>query len=446
MKFLIVDDSEDLREMLVLIITANYNIEITEAFDGQDAINKLNSHGPFDLVISDYNMPNKNGAEFFIELRKHHQSMPFILVSTEVDKFSKLFPGDSNIDTVRKPFEETDLTKKIEKMLAQKNISSQKESYIPVSIDVLETVVYAGVSLFIRLNQNQFIKVLSSSEPFDKSEAKRFRKKELSNLYIELIDIKSFISNYRKNLFSNIEWNSIDTEAALSYLQADWRLVLKSTKSFGWSESVMNLAKENIGKTLLLIKNVPALKKTLARLKISDARSEAATHCYTLAILATAILKELTWDSPSTLQKVTFAALLHDMDLSDTMFDNKLHLIFENKLESEMKQQCNYQIFNHTVKAAEFTSFWTSCPPDVDRLILQHHERFDGKGFPNKLDFLTIFPLAGVMIMAEDIIYQIIINKDTDPIEYLKAHKSYYNQGDFKKIYSATLKVLESYA
>ena len=194
----------------------------------------------------------------------------------------------------------------------------------------------------------------------------------------------------------------------------------------------------------MLIKKVPKLKDCLEKLKLSSSGSQVSPHSYSLAILATAILTELEWANSGTVQKVTFAALLHDMELTDEAFLSKLNRLSGKVQESEINQQTNLKIYSHPIKAAEFVSFWTSCPPDVDKLILQHHENFDGTGFPNKLNFSTLFPLAGLMIMAEDVIYHSLTLADGNAVNYWKSRETYYCRGDFKKVYLATLKVLEA--
>ena len=109
MKFLIVDDDKDLLEVLSMIVVSNYNVDILEATEGQMAIEKIQTAGPFDLVICDYNMPHKNGADVFRELRKENAGTPFILISTDIDKFQRQIPAALNCGFVDKPFAEKDL-------------------------------------------------------------------------------------------------------------------------------------------------------------------------------------------------------------------------------------------------------------------------------------------------------------------------------------------------
>jgi response regulator RpfG family c-di-GMP phosphodiesterase len=445
MKFLIVDDEEDIRDVLSMVITSNYDVNIYQALDGEHAIEVLNSDGPFDLVLCDYNMPNKNGAEVYTELRKQSNA-PFILVSTDQEKFRKQVLSPTFFEGIIKPFSDKDLNDKIENLISQKNLPLQKESYLPVNIDFLEKIEFAGVPLYLKLNQSQFIKVLNDSVPFNSYEVVRFKNKKLSHLYVESVDVKTLISNFRKNVFSKIEWDSIDTHEAVASLQLDWSLILEASRNFGWSTSVTELAQENITKTMVLISRNPELDKIFERLQLSNSKRHVSPHCYSLVFLTSEILKELGWSSPRTLQKMSFACLLHDMELSDMMFEYKQELIKIDKLQAELNHQVNYKIFNHPIVAAEFVTNWSSCPPDVDKLILQHHEKLDGSGFPQKLNFLNIFSLAAVFIICEDLIYQNIHHPEKKLSHYLAEREEYYNRGDIKKIYTATMKVIQKIA
>lgn len=444
MKFLIADDDDDLREIISFLISSNYDVKVFQATDGQNAIDILHQDGPFDLVICDYNMPRKNGGDVYLELRQMNAQTPFILVSTEFEKFKKQVGNATFCNWVDKPFNESEITTKIENIFSEKVLPPLKESYLPVNIEILAKIELAGVPIYLKLNQSQYIKVLKDTSIFDKNELIRFKNKKVTHLYIELLDIKSFISVFRKNIFSKLDWENVETTDALVSLETDWNLILQGARTFGWPSSLTDLAKENIARTITLIGKKPELKKIFEGLKITNSKSHIYAHCYTLVFLTTAILNELSWNSTNSIQKMTFACLLHDMDLNEPMFMNKLKLIDSGKLQTEIHLQTNYLIFNHVKTAAEFVHSWSGCPADVDKLILQHHEKFDGTGFPNKLNFLNIFPLAGVFIIAEDLLYQKMNHPDIKLSDYLKEHEEYYNRGDFKKVYEAALVAVQN--
>ncbi len=83
-KILIVDDSTMLRDMLSYALTEGGYTDITEAVDGVDGINKANAT-TFDLVITDINMPNKNGFELIEALRatSTYAKKPILTLTTE---------------------------------------------------------------------------------------------------------------------------------------------------------------------------------------------------------------------------------------------------------------------------------------------------------------------------------------------------------------------------
>jgi two-component system nitrate/nitrite response regulator NarL len=63
MKILIADDHDLLKDTLVLFLQGEGNIETVTASDFDGAISMVDTKGPFDLVMLDYNMPGMNGLE-----------------------------------------------------------------------------------------------------------------------------------------------------------------------------------------------------------------------------------------------------------------------------------------------------------------------------------------------------------------------------------------------
>jgi len=78
-RILIIDDQEDFRRALVEpIVKAGY--EVMEASDGLEGI-KLHKERAFDLVITDIIMPEKEGIETIIELKKTFPELKIIAMS-----------------------------------------------------------------------------------------------------------------------------------------------------------------------------------------------------------------------------------------------------------------------------------------------------------------------------------------------------------------------------
>jgi CheY-like chemotaxis protein len=80
---LVVDDSMIMRLILVMNLKRLLGATITEAVNGQDALNKLES-GRFDLVLTDMVMPEMDGAELIRQVRTRLKSdIPIVIITTK---------------------------------------------------------------------------------------------------------------------------------------------------------------------------------------------------------------------------------------------------------------------------------------------------------------------------------------------------------------------------
>ena len=84
MKLLVVDDSKAMRMIVKRTLRqAGYeNCEVDEAENGVEALGKIKG-GSYDLVLSDWNMPEMNGFEFLQALRQGGSKIPFGFITTE---------------------------------------------------------------------------------------------------------------------------------------------------------------------------------------------------------------------------------------------------------------------------------------------------------------------------------------------------------------------------
>lgn len=67
-KVLVVEDAEDIRVLFSRLLS-RYGAAVTTASDGEDAIQKMESES-FDVTLMDLEMPNMDGMEAVIQLRK----------------------------------------------------------------------------------------------------------------------------------------------------------------------------------------------------------------------------------------------------------------------------------------------------------------------------------------------------------------------------------------
>jgi len=115
---LAVDDSASMRQMVAFTLKgAGY--DVVEAVDGEDALGKAKA-GRFDLVVTDVNMPRKDGITLIKELRQlgDYKFTPMLMLTTESGTDKKM-QGKAAGATgwIVKPFNPDQLLKTINKVL-----------------------------------------------------------------------------------------------------------------------------------------------------------------------------------------------------------------------------------------------------------------------------------------------------------------------------------------
>lgn len=115
---LAVDDSASMRQMVSFTLKgAGYNV--VEAVDGVDALSKAKAQ-TFDCVVTDVNMPNKDGITLIRDLRAlpNYKFTPMLMLTTESGMDKKQQGKDAGATGwIVKPFNPDQLLKTIKKVL-----------------------------------------------------------------------------------------------------------------------------------------------------------------------------------------------------------------------------------------------------------------------------------------------------------------------------------------
>jgi PAS domain S-box-containing protein len=124
-RILLVEDNE-MNRLVAVTILEQYGVKITEAVNGEEAINELQS-GQFNIVLMDVQMPVLNGLDATRHIRKHiNAKIPIIALTANAIKGEneRCFSAGMNA-FVSKPFEEDDLVNMIVEWL-DKSVSAIK--------------------------------------------------------------------------------------------------------------------------------------------------------------------------------------------------------------------------------------------------------------------------------------------------------------------------------
>ncbi|MCG3110457.1 MAG: chemotaxis response regulator CheY [Candidatus Manganitrophus sp. SB1] len=118
MKILVVDDMSSMRRIIKNTLKQLGYPNTDEAEDGDKALEMVRNT-PFDLVVSDWNMPNMSGLDLLKAIRQDPKlsALPVLMVTTEAEMDHILEAIRSGVNSyILKPFTPETMKEKIDKV------------------------------------------------------------------------------------------------------------------------------------------------------------------------------------------------------------------------------------------------------------------------------------------------------------------------------------------
>jgi PAS domain S-box-containing protein len=137
---LYVEDDESVREQTLGLFDRIFK-KVFVACDGEEGLEQFKNNGSqIDIIVTDINMPNKNGLEMVREINKIVSNIPIIVTTAHTDSEHLLNAIDLNVDKyISKPVQIRDLTVTIVELVAKykrlDNIESLAKTLVQKSND-----------------------------------------------------------------------------------------------------------------------------------------------------------------------------------------------------------------------------------------------------------------------------------------------------------------------
>lgn len=271
--------------------------------------------------------------------------------------------------------------------------------YVPIRVSTLRGDQDIDFDTYIKIN-DKYVLYLRQGDSFEGERLKRLKEKKLQKMYI-LADNEE---NYRGYLAHNIEL-AYDPNSKKSI--ADRSAIVHGDQQ-SKSESVMESpadaaayqeAKDAVKQFMQFLER-EGLQSTKAILDLENADQSIAHHGIAVSTLSLALAAKMKVTDPTKLQLLALGAMLHDIEhFHSGLFINR-PLSAMNDLDLEIYKQ-------HPRLGAQRTADLNHWDPSVIKIIEQHEEYINGKGFPGGLNEIQTDPLA-VLVGSANILDRLI--------------------------------------
>ena len=399
-RILIVDDSLVMRKALRAILDP-LKCSIDEASDGQIGLDLAFSKA-FDLIITDVNMPKMNGVEFCRRLKSENatRGIPVVMVSS--------FDSDADIDSgfevgasayISKKEVQTHLRNCIEEILSKSALHHKQTILIVDDSPTILHIVEAGLSQ----SGFQVLTAQNGKEAMDLLGTKQ------ADLILSDIDMP---------VMDGFEFcNAVHSDPALSLIpfvvmssnsdRAHMKRMLQYgaaayiTKPFNTDQLVIFVEKILSDQFLLLLKEkerldseqslmLASITSLVSALEARDPYTRG--HSESVAKIVSG-MADLTGADKDEIERITIGGKLHDIGkigVSDSV------LLKTERLSDEEFSQ----IKQHPLIGAKILESIPSLS-DIVAVVLFHHERMDGNGYPQGLGGKNIPRWARMTAVAD---------------------------------------------
>ena len=118
LKVLVVDDSSTMLRIITNVLNQLNINDVLTAKDGKEAWDLFQKH-VFDIILTDWNMPNMNGLDLVKHIRNIDKEIPIIMITTEGGKTEVITALKAGVNNyIIKPFNAETLKEKLEKFIS----------------------------------------------------------------------------------------------------------------------------------------------------------------------------------------------------------------------------------------------------------------------------------------------------------------------------------------
>lgn len=357
---------------------------------------------PFELIFCGDAIAELKSTELAQGTRGQFQKTTIFFLTQKREGFDKKdFVKNGFDDAFLLPMDDGFLKTLLEDVAAK---SAQIKANRPVKlIDIQpDSVLSFNVKVFLPQNK-KFVHFSNAGDPIDKTRVERLQSKQVNTVYVPIEEMGKFYEYSAERLIAlgKADNNSMSETERRDRLQKSVRDLFGTVVNTAADQSTVDQGKALLESTKqivdkFIVLSAPAdwfqnIKKGLAD------NTDTYSHSTAVSTFAALFSIGLGMGKP---EELAIAGMFHDLGKADVL-PSVLEKAPDSWTAEEKKMYESHPEYTVNIMKARKMIV----PPSVTTAILQHHERWDGIGYPKGLHGVKISPEANVLRLADEFDY-----------------------------------------
>ena len=259
--------------------------------------------------------------------------------------------------------------------------------FLPLHLAVMQPGTLAPVDLYLGFDTpRRYTLYRSARTPFTEEARQRLIERGVSLLYVRREDEDAYVGYVVDNLSRILHDELLPPRRACELVVNTSTRVMRAVFDDPRSGRNLDRVKDVVSAAVFSIMRSPDAVWDMASLAAHDYHTY--THSVQVSVFLIATAKELLEVRDSTLlERIGYGGMLHDIGKS------RIPEAILHKPE-KLTQEEFEQVKAHPLLGLEMIERYRKIPASTAAVVRSHHERFDGRGYPDGLAGRTIRPVA----------------------------------------------------
>jgi hypothetical protein len=447
--YFVVSKRSAFRELVRFVLEWQFQCEVFTSDSESAALEYLRSTQVFpNMIIYDYEPDAFLVEDFLVQVKESAKPVHFLVLADKIyGPTADWFETLSHFHLVPKNALWSEIFTLTRKSFAGQ-VQDNVEPWCRIHLDGWEALSGMTKDLFIKLSSGKMVRLFEGGSA-GSEDMEKYRAKGLSFLWLERPTCDWIVEQIKSQFhifLTNKQFQFVLRPPGASREEQFEQKILRVQEELHLDPAFRQEIAVLMDKVLEAVMKDVKLGNIVRLLRQGDPRLSYFTREMQLMSYVSCFLaRGLEWHSKVTLEKLVYAAVLHDVTLATKPHLQRLTNLsqFEAARATLSEEEQKLYLQHPREAAVLLKGNFKFAPPETEVLVLQHHEMPDGTGFPGKIQADRLSPLVQLFVITHDFVHYVMNEPEPNLDIYFLRAEARFPQNSFRR-YLGLLKKFRS--